>query len=78
MILSKPAIGSENSSMQGKIHGLLNSIVDFEQKLRNEFYTNADRVYSQKELENIASKYIGFPDSILENISSDKYAKRYL
>jgi len=79
MILSKPFTGNENSnSTQGKIHNLFNAIVDFEQKLRNEFYTNPDRVYSQKELENMASKYSGFPDSILDDISSDKYAKRYL
>jgi|GEM_PF-5500406 len=69
----------ENDNLtESKIKNLLNIITKFEKKVKNELYGNTVRVYSQKELEEMASKYIDFPKEILENMSSDKYSERYL
>ena len=74
-----PDASTENGNLtQKKVQNLLNIITDFEKKIKKELYGNIDRVYSQKELEEMASKYRDFPKEILEDRSSDKYSERYL
>ncbi|HEY8781981.1 MAG TPA: hypothetical protein VIM16_10225 [Mucilaginibacter sp.] len=79
IISSIPDASTENGNLtKKKVQNLLNIITDFEKKIKNELYGNIDRVYSQKELEEMASKYRDFPKEILEDRSSDKYSERYL
>jgi len=76
MILpSRPTDAENGNFLPRKIHGLLDVTIDFENKIKYELYGNAERVYSQKELEELAAKFSHLPKEILDDLASDKYSE---